>query len=351
MVSIEEILQTAMENSASDVHITAGAPPNMRVNGFLIRMKYQSLMPDDTKQMLEGIMNEKQKQLLEEKGEADFSFSVPQTGRYRVNVFKQRGCYAAVLRPIGTSIPDAMELGIPQSVINLYRKKRGLILVTGPAGCGKSTTLAALVNKINQNIHAHIITLENPIEHLYQHEKAIVNQREIGQDSDSYETALKAALREDPDVILVGELQDPETIRMAITAAETGHLVFSALHTVGAVSTIDYIIGLFPPYQQRQIRMRLAGVLEAVISQQLIPASDRKRRMVVFEVMHTNPAIKSLICEEKTHQIGAIIQVGKKQGMQTMDDAIFDLYIRGDIDRERALIYAPDASILGKKLI
>lgn len=351
MINMEELMRTARENGASDVHITAGIPPRMRVNGFLISMEYQRLMPDEIERMLQNIMKEKQSQRLEEKGEADFSFSTPQAGRCRINVFKQSGSYAAVLHLIRETIPDVLELRVPQSAADLYRKKRGLILVTGPSGSGKTTTLAALLHKINQNVHAHIITLENPIEYLHQHDKAIVSQREIGQDTCSYVSALRAALREDSDVILIGEMCSPEIIDAAVTAAETGHLVFSALHTVGAANTIDYMINAFPPYQQQQMRIRLAGVLEAVVSQQLIPTSNHRERVPAFEVMHANLAAKNLIREGKTSQIGALIQSGRKQGMQTMDDALFELYIRGEIDREQALAYAQDVGMLERKLI
>jgi twitching motility protein PilT len=255
-----------------------------------------------------------------------------------------------VLRLVGTSIPEAQALGIPESVMDLTRKKRGLVLVTGPTGSGKSTSLASLIDIINNNYNTHVITLEDPIEYLHNHKKAVVNQREIGLDTHSYANALRAALREDPDVILVGEMRDLDTIATAITAAETGHLVFSTLHTIGAAATIDRIIDVFPPHQQQQIRIQLASVLESVISQQLIPTSGGKGRVAAYEVMHATPAIKNLIREAKSHQITSIIQTSKKLGMQTMDDAIFDLYLKRKIDADKAMNFAQDPTALERKL-
>lgn len=351
MIQIEELLKTAKEHGASDVHITVGIPPKMRIGGSLRSMDFEKLMPSEIEPALLSIMNPRQKQQLDEKGEVDFSVSIPGEGRYRVNVFRQRGSYAAALRLVGTIIPDVNELGIPQSVMQLYKKKRGLILITGPAGSGKSTTLAAIIDKINHNINVHVITLEDPIEYLYQHKMAIVNQREIGLDTTSYHAALRAALREDPDVIMVGEMRDAETIATALTAAEMGHLVLSSLHTVGAANTIERIIDVFPPQKQQQVRIQLASVLESVVSQQLIPTQDKHHRAAAFEVMHMTPSIKSFIRDDKTHQITNVMKNGKKFGMQTMDDAIFDLYLRGIINREQAIIFAQDVAEMERKLI
>ncbi len=350
MVTIESLLMKAKECKASDVHITVGLPPKMRVNGSLQDMDYPKLQPTDTEAVITSIMSPKHRDRLEEMGEVDFSYSIPQVGRYRVNVFKQRGSMAAAIRLVATQIPMPEELGIPKSVIDLYQKKRGLILVTGPTGSGKSTTLASIVDKINSEIDAHVITLEDPIEYLHNHKKAMINQREIGLDTHNYSNAIRAALREDPDVILVGEMRDLETISTAITAAETGHLVLSTLHTIGAASTIDRIIDVFPPHQQQQIRVQLSMVLEAVISQQLIPTADNRSRVAAFEVMHSTVAIKNLIREAKTFQINSTLQTGKKYGMQTMDDAIYDLYMCGDITRENALMYAQDQAVLERRL-
>ena len=350
MVTIEELLTVAKEKKASDVHVTVGVPPKMRVNGTLMNMDFPKLMPEDTNEMINKILNTRLREILLEKGEVDFSLSVNQVGRFRVNAFRQRGTLAAAFRLVSTRIPTPEELGIPESVVNHYKRKRGLVIVTGPTGSGKSTTLAAIIDKINENMDSHIITLEDPIEYLHQHKKSMVNQREVGLDTNSYANALRAALREDPDVILVGEMRDLETISIAVTAAETGHLVFSTLHTIGAASTIDRIIDVFPPHQQQQIRIQLSMVLECVISQQLIPTADRKRRVAAFEVMHGTVAIKNLIREAKTPQISSIIQTNKKIGMKTMDDAIYDLYINGQIDQEQAIMFAQDQAALEKKI-
>lgn len=351
MPTIEEMLKTAKDAGASDVHITVGVPPKMRVNGHLITMDYDRLLPDDTHALLDEIMNEQQKKRFEEQGEHDMSFSIPNMGRYRVNAFKQRGSVAIALRLVGTQVPSAEELGIPESVIELYRKKRGLVLVTGPTGSGKSTTLAAIIDKINNNREAHVITLEDPIEYLHQHKKSMVNQREIGLDSQSYANALRAALREDPDVILVGEMRDFETISVAITAAETGHLVLSTLHTIGAASTVDRVIDVFPPHQQQQVRVQLANVLEAVISQQLLPKTDESGRAAAFEVLHANHAVRNLIREGKTHQLMSVMQTNRKLGMIAMDEAIIQLCREGKISKEMAVQFAQDSEAMMNKLM
>ena len=350
MISIEEVLRTAKVAGASDVHLTVGIPPKMRVNGDLISMEYEKMLPPDTEAVMEVVMNEKQKALFLERGEYDMSFSIRDLGRYRVNVYKQRGSVAMAFRLVGTSIPTPEELGIPDNVMDLSQKKRGLVLVTGPTGSGKSTTLAAIIDRINKTRDAHVITLEDPIEYLHQHQMSMVNQREIGIDSGSYANALRAALREDPDVILVGEMRDFETISVAITAAETGHLVLSTLHTIGAASTVDRMIDVFPPHQQQQIRIQLSNVIEAVISQQLIPTADGKGRAAAFEVMHANHAVRNLIREGKTHQLMSIMQTSRKLGMITMDEAISKLYASGKISREEAIEFAQDVEGMEMKL-
>ena len=337
MPTIEEMLRVAKDAGASDLHITVGVPPKMRVNGKLITMDFPRMLPPDTDALLDEIMNEKQRAKFEEKGEHDMSFSIPHLGRYRVNAYKQRGSAAVALRLVGTQVPSPEVLGVPKSVIDLYQRKRGLVLVTGPTGSGKSTTLAAIIDKVNNNRECHVITLEDPIEYLHQHKMSMVNQREIGLDSQSYANALRAALREDPDVILVGEMRDFETISVAITAAETGHLVLSTLHTIGAASTVDRIIDVFPPHQQQQIRVQFANVLESVISQQLIPTADGKGRVAAFEVMHANHAVRNLIREGKSHQLSSVMQTNRKAGMITMDEAIRQLYTDGKIDRDMAI--------------
>ncbi len=351
MPTIEEIMRTAKEAGASDVHITVGIPPKMRVNGNLIAMNYSKMMPADTLEVLLEIMTETQRERFEDRGEYDMSFSIPELGRYRVNAYKQRGSVALALRLVGTQVPSPEALGVPESVINLYERKRGLILVTGPTGSGKSTTLAAIIDKINNNRDAHVITLEDPIEYLHQHKMAMVNQREIGLDSQSYANALRAALREDPDVILVGEMRDFETISVAITAAETGHLVLSTLHTIGAASTVDRVIDVFPPHQQQQIRVQFANVLEAVISQQLIPTLDGRGRVAAFEVMHANHAVRNLIREGKSHQLVSVMQTNRKLGMITMDESITQLFYEGRIEREMAIQFAQDPDGMQNKII
>lgn len=350
-LTVEDILSKAKQAGASDVHITVGIPPKMRVNGALITMDGDRMTPADTLEIAVQVMNDKQKQRFEENGECDMSFAIAGQGRYRVNVYKQRGSIAMAFRLVDTQVPSAESLGVPQSVIDLYQKKRGLVLVTGPTGSGKSTTLASIIDQINNNREAHVITLEDPIEYLHAHKKSIVNQREIGLDSMSYAHALRAALREDPDVILVGEMRDFETISVAITAAETGHLVLSTLHTIGAASTVDRVIDVFPPHQQQQIRVQLANVLEAVISQQLIPTADGNGRVAAFEVLHTNPAVRNLIREGKTHQLTSVMQTNRKQGMITMDDALIQLYHDYRIDRDMALQFAQDQESMKMKLI
>ena len=350
MPNIEEILREAKEAGASDVHITVGIPPKMRVNGDLITMNYERMLPPDTLDVLIAVMSETQREKFDEKGEADFSFSIPNCGRYRVNAYKQRGSVALAFRLVGTKIPEPEELGVPDSVIELYQRKRGLVLVTGPTGSGKSTTLAAIIDKINNNRDAHVITLEDPIEYLHQHKMSMVNQREIGLDSENYANALRAALREDPDVILVGEMRDFETISVAITAAETGHLVLSTLHTIGAASTVDRVIDVFPPHQQQQIRVQFANVLEAVISQQLIPTKDGKGRIAAVEVLHANHAVRNLIREGKSFQLTGVMQTNRKMGMITMDEAITQLYHDGKISRDDAIQFAQDPDTMELKL-
>ena len=350
MLSLEEVLRTAKVAGASDVHLTVGIPPRMRVNGDLIGMEYDKLLPPDTKEIAESIMNDVQREKFEERGEYDMSYSIRELGRYRVNIYHQRGSVAMAFRLVGTEVPSSEVLGIPASVIELSQRKRGLVLVTGPTGSGKSTTLASIIDKINKTRDAHVITLEDPIEYLHQHSMSMVNQREIGIDSGSYANALRAALREDPDVILVGEMRDFETMSVAITAAETGHLVLSTLHTIGAASTVDRVIDVFPPHQQQQIRIQLSNVLEAVISQQLIPTVDGKGRVAAFEVMHANHAVRNLIREGKSHQLTSVMQTNRKLGMITMDEAISQLFYSGKISRDDAIEFAQDVEGMELKL-
>lgn len=348
---IDDLLMAARQVGASDLHVSVGIPPKVRINGELRSLTQEVLMPKDTKELVEQMIPGRLVERFNIDGEIDFSYAVRGLGRFRVNIFKQRGSLAFVIRVVNSDIPEPEKLGLSPSVIELATKKRGLILVTGPTGSGKSTTLASLINVINQNYSKHIITLEDPIEYLHKHAKSVVNQREVGIDTQSYAGALRAALREDPDVILVGEMRDLDTIATAVTAAETGHLVFSTLHTIGAVPTIERIIDVFPTNQQGQIRIQLATLLEAIISQQLLPTADRKGRVAAFEIMYANSAIRNLIREAKPHQIPSIIQTSKSAGMITMDDALTELYEHRKITREDAILFAQDKSNLKKRLL
>lgn len=349
-LTFDILIKQAYDMHASDLHLSSGRCPSCRVFGEITEMSKERLMPPDIEAIAYGIMNDYQKETLRNDGEVDFAYSIPSIGRFRVNVFKQRNSLALVARILNLDIPAPEKLGIPRSVVEMTNKRRGLVLVTGATGSGKSTSLAALINIINQKYPYHIITLEDPIEYLHRHGKSIVNQREMGSDSRSYASALRAALRQDPDVILVGEMRDLETISIAVTAAETGHLVFSTLHTIGAANTIDRIIDVFPPYQQEQIRTQLADVLECVVSQQLLPKRDGSGRVAAMEVMISNNAIRNHIREAKTFQINSVLQTNKRNGMQTMDDAIYELYLNGVIDGETALTYAQDRNSLGAKV-
>ncbi|PYG85648.1 twitching motility protein PilT [Ruminiclostridium sufflavum DSM 19573] len=343
---LEELLKRAREIGASDLHITVGVPPTYRLNGRLETFDAYKLLPADTEELVRSMLNDEQWRLYEEAGELDLSFSLKGMARFRANVYKQRGTCCAAIRMVNLTIPSMDELGIPPVVKELSKKKKGLILVTGPTGSGKSTTLASMIDMINKERDCHILTLEDPIEYLHRHNKSIVNQREIGNDSHSYAAALRAALREDPDVILVGEMRDIETIGIAVTAAETGHLVLSTLHTIGAANTIDRIIDVFPPHQQQQIRVQLSSVIQGVVSQQLLPRKDVAGRAAAVEIMIANPAIRNLIREGKTHQINSQIQLGSRFGMQTMDSSIASLYKQGNISQDDALVYATDSENL-----
>lgn len=350
-MNINDIVNLGTERKASDIHLTVGIPPIFRIYGDLIRIGDVSLTPPDTEDLTRQVLTEDQFKRLEEKGELDFSYSNPGVGRYRVNAYKQRGSYGMALRIIPMEIPTMDALGLPPIVSDLARLPRGLILVTGPTGSGKSTTLASVIDQINNERNCHILTLEDPLEYLHKHKKAIVNQREIGSDSLNFGNALRGALRQDPDVILVGEMRDLETISIAITAAETGHLVLSTLHTLGAAKTIDRIIDVFPPHQQQQVRIQLSSVMQAVISQQLLPKSNDDGRVAAFEVMIATPAIRNLIREDKVHQIETSIQTGAKFGMQTMDNSLVNLYKKRLIKREVAMTQAFNPEDIKKYLI
>lgn len=345
MYALKDLLNNTINSGASDLHLTVGLSPTVRINGKLKSIGEDKLTPLELKEFSKEILEDKYAEY-NEIGEMDISYSLAGVGRFRVNIFKQRNSDAIAVRVIALKIPTLDDLKHPKVIKELAKKQRGLVLVTGPTGSGKSTTLAAIINEINNTKENHIITLEDPIEYLHKHNKSIINQREIGKDSKSYKNALKAILREDPDVILVGEMRDLETISIAITAAETGHLVFSTLHTVGVAKTIDRVIDVFPPHQQQQIRIQLAAVLQGVVSQQLIPTQDDDGRVAALELMIATPGIQNLIREGKTHQIESAIQTGGKYGMKTMDMALSELYKKGIISLDTALTYAVDTETI-----
>ncbi|MCB8816526.1 type IV pilus twitching motility protein PilT [Desulfosporosinus shakirovi] len=336
MFSLKELLLLAGENKASDIHLTVESPPVLRINGSLVQNQMEKLSQADLSNFAQSLMDEKQAKRFVEYGELDLSYSLAGVGRYRVNIFRQRGSIGIVIRLIPFVIPSPEELGLPPVSIELAKLHKGLVLVTGPTGSGKSTTLASLVDYINRTRACHIVTIEDPIEYLHRHKLSLVNQREVGNDTHSFTNALRAVLRQDPDVILVGEMRDLETIATAVTAAETGHLVFSTLHTNDATQSVDRMIDVFPPHQQQQIRVQLAAVLQGIMSQQLFPREDQQGRVAAIEVMMATPAVRSLIREGKTHQLPTVIQTNAKLGMQTMDKAIMDLVQRGLVSYEVA---------------
>lgn len=348
---IDEIVSEGVRRIASDIHLTVGIPPTFRINGDLVPYGDQKLSMEDTEDLVRQTLDDSHFQTLIEKGEVDLSYSSPGMGRFRVNAFLQRGSYGMALRIIPLEIPTMQQLGLPPVLGDLTRLPRGLILVTGPTGSGKSTTLATMIDMINKDRKCHILTLEDPLEYLHKHNRSIVNQREIGSDSKSFAAALRGALRQDPDVILVGEMRDLDTISIAITAAETGHLVLSTLHTLGSAKTIDRVIDVFPPYQQQQVRVQLSSVIQAVISQQLLPKADGKGRVAAHEIMIATPAIRNLIREDKIHQIDTAIQTGSKYRMQTMDSSLIDLYNRGLIKKEVAITQAINQEDIKKYIV
>ncbi|RMG01098.1 MAG: type IV pilus twitching motility protein PilT [Nitrospirae bacterium] len=342
MATLYDFLKMMIEKNASDLHITTGSPPKLRIDGKLVSIDHPPLSPSETKTLCYSILTDAQKHRFEENNELDLSFGVKGLSRFRANIFMQRGAVAGAFRTIPFKIRTFQELGLPEVINELVKKPRGLILVTGPTGSGKTTTLAAMIDRINSERHEHIITIEDPIEYLHPHKNCLVNQREVTADTSSFSAALKYILRQDPDVVLIGEMRDLETIESALRVSETGHLTLATLHTNSAVQTINRIIDVFPPHQQDQVRVQLSFVLEGIIAQQLIARKDGKGRTLAVEILVPNPAIRNLIREDKVHQIYSMMQTGQAQfGMQTMNQSLYELYTKGLISYEDALARSP----------
>ena len=341
-LNIVDLLRLAQARGASDLVLTVGVPPMLKINGEFVPTEYRKLTPQDTHRLMYALMDEKQQRVFEEERELDFSFSLPGEGRFRINVFHQRSSVGGVVRIVPALDKTFEELGLPKIIAELALKPRGLFLVTGPTGAGKSTTLAAMIDYINQNRRCHIVTIEDPIEFFHSHKKAIVNQREVGTDTPSFARALRSVLRQAPDVIMIGEMRDLETMQMAITAAETGHLVLATLHTNSAPETVDRIVDAFPPSQQEQVRVQLSNNLVGVLTQQLLPRIDGKGRVLAYELMVATSAVRALIREGKSHQLTSVIQTGGQHGMITMDAHLAELYKKRLISYETALSRAVD---------
>lgn len=355
-VNLRSLLEEMIERGASDLHITAGARPMMRIDGDIVPSKQEVvLQPKDTLQLAYSVLTENQKKRFEMEDELDFSFGIQNLARFRGNCFKQRGCVSIVLRQIPFSIKTFADLNLPPVIAKLAEKPRGLVLVTGPTGSGKSTTLAAMIDKINRERRGHILTVEDPIEFIHKHQGCIVNQREVGADTKSFGSALKYALREDPDVVLVGEMRDHETIHAGLTIAETGHLAFATLHTNSAAEAINRIIDVFPSHQQAQVRAQLAFVLEGIITQALLPKRTGKGRAMAAEILVVTPAIRALIRDDKIHQVYSMMQSGKKHGMQTLNDALYALYTSREVSEEECLRVSGDPNeflrMIGKSVV
>jgi twitching motility protein PilT len=349
MANMHQLLKAMIEKGASDLHVTTGTAPQLRIDGKLHPLRMPPLSPPETKQLCYSVLTDAQKHRFEELSELDLSFSVQKLSRFRANVFIQRGNVAGAFRAIPFKIMGFEELGLPKVVSDLTSKPRGLVLVTGPTGSGKSTTLATVIDRINTERNEHIVTIEDPIEYLHQHKGCVINQREVGADTKSFQNALKYILRQDPDVVLIGEMRDLETIEAALTVSETGHLCFATLHTNSAVQTINRIVDVFPPYQQAQIRAQLSFVLEGVMCQSLIPRANGPGRVMALEVMIPNSAIRNLIREDKIHQIYSSMQVGQERfSMQTMNQSLANLYQRRMISLEHAMGRSQDADELRK---
>ncbi len=346
-VNLHQLLRAMIEKGASDMHITTGSPPLLRIDGQVVPLKLGPLSPVDTKQLCYSVLTEEQKISFEKHKELDLSFGVKNLSRFRANIFMQRGAVSGAFRSIPFKILSFDELGLPPVIGKLTKRPRGLVLVTGPTGSGKSTTLASIIDKINAETRQHIMTIEDPIEYLHPHKKSVINQREVGADTGDFKTALKYVLRQDPDVVLVGEMRDLETIEAALTIAETGHLVFATLHTNSAIQSINRIIDVFPPHQQAQVRAQLSFVLEGIISQLLLPRAGAPGRVLALEVLVPNAAIRNLIREDKVHQIYSQMQMGQgEHGMQTLNQSLFSLYARRLITLEEAVGRSNDAEEL-----
>ncbi|HYD52411.1 MAG TPA: type IV pilus twitching motility protein PilT [Gemmatimonadaceae bacterium] len=337
-LNLRALLEEMIERDASDLHITAGERPKLRVDGDITNATIEYVMqPKDTLQLAYSVLTENQKKRFEMEDELDFSFGIQNLARFRGNVFKQRGCVSMVIRQIPFQIKTFEELGLPSVISKMAERPRGLILVTGPTGSGKSTTLAAMIDKINRERKGHIITVEDPIEFIHRHQGCIVNQREVGTDTKSFQAALKYALRQDPDTVLIGEMRDLETIQAGLTISETGHLAFATLHTNSAAEAINRIIDVFPSHQQSQVRAQLAFVLEGIVTQTLLPKARGRGRVMAAEILVVTPAIRALIREDKIHQIYSMMQSGKKYGMQTMNDALYNLYMGREVALDECL--------------
>jgi len=350
MLNMEDILLEMVKQKASDLHLCVGMPPALRVDGEIIPLKVERLTPELCQRLIYSLLTDWQKERFEAHNELDLSFGIKNIGRIRMNVFRQRGSVVAALRHIPAHILSFEELRLPSAIYDIVKLTRGLVLVTGPIGCGKSTTLASVIDYLNHHRKAHIITIEDPIEYVHTHAECIVQQREVGTDTESFPTALKYVLRQDPDIILIGEMRDLETISAALTIAETGHLVFATLHTSDAASSINRMVDVFPPHQQPQVRSQLSFTLEAVFTQQLLPKADGVGRVIAVEVLRVTPAVKNLIRDQKTEQIPMHMQTGGQYGMQTMNWALYELYRKNLITYETALTYSTDPDEL-KRLI
>jgi twitching motility protein PilT len=343
---MDELFQLMKEKNASDLHLTVGVPPVLRIDGNLFATPFEALTPERTQALIYSIMSDDQKQRFESTNELDFAFSLKSLGRMRVNIYRQKGHVGVAIRSIPFDFKTFRQLSLPLAVDNLMHLNKGLVLVTGPTGSGKSTSLASMINFINENYGYHIMTVEDPIEFIHDHKRSIINQREVGQDTKDFASALRYVLRQDPDVILIGEMRDLETTQQALNAAETGHLVFGTLHTSDTIQTINRIIDMFPPNQQEQVRAQLSFVLEAVISQQLLQRADNKGRVLCAEVLLATPAVRSIIRDKKIEQLSHVMQTNQKAGMMTMNQSLGDLYLEKRITYQEALFHSSDVNDL-----